>query len=58
MQGKVTSLSDQQLAELFQVEPNKVALKEQEAKLQAQMKWLAGLEIAFMEHSSAFNRPK
>jgi hypothetical protein len=58
VQGKVTSLSDAQLAELFQVEPNKVALKEQETKLQAQMKALSALEISFMEHSSRFSRPQ
>lgn len=58
VQGKVTSLSDAQLSELFQVEPNKVALKEQETKLQAQMKALSALEISFMEHSSRFSRPQ
>jgi hypothetical protein len=40
------------------VEPNKVALKEQETKLQAQMKALSALEISFMEHSSRFSRPQ
>jgi hypothetical protein len=58
VQGKVTSLSDAQLAELFQVEPNKVALKQEEVRLQAQMKNLGALEVSFMEHSSRFSRPQ
>lgn len=51
-------MSDAQLAEMFQVEPNKAGLKEKESKLQAELKSLAELEMTFVEHSSNYSRPK
>ncbi|KAL6056546.1 Dynamin like protein [Balamuthia mandrillaris] len=58
VQGKVTSMTDVELAELFQAEPNKVTLQERDKELQGEMKQLASLEGEFLEASANFSRPK
>jgi hypothetical protein len=57
IQGKVTTLSDEQLEQIFEVSATKNKLKEDEKALQRQIEAYTTQEVHFIESATQFSHP-
>jgi len=57
IQSKISSLDDSELDQLFQLETNKLKLKEKTDRLNESLKRINDQETKFTEHSNAFGNP-